>query len=311
MQVQIGRYSFAVYVKPDLTFRRVWEDIRVGRSWEAQEYITTGLTLKNGTDSIHLTTQPLLDRVVRVGENLVVEIMQEASVEIHTGVLRIVKFFHNNSIEVMLLAISVLGDNRRDRVFNRGNLADIGIVLWEDVDNEDVLGNYYNVYVEGTRVEDCTRSWWDIGAPHRPHVLLIQKGSTTAASVTARASIDTALQVLDEKERASEHNHASGAMSALSQPDDANVNKGPVPHRNSVGHNLQSKAAKVTINFTAATTAPPASVNPNVGDQLVAEGLPIIDAQSTACKSHCISRISDSDIRQQILKFTCRARCTL
>ena len=63
MQVQIGKHSCAVYVKPDLTFRRVWEDIRVGRSWEAQQYITARLTLKNATTSIHLITQPLLDKI--------------------------------------------------------------------------------------------------------------------------------------------------------------------------------------------------------------------------------------------------------
>jgi len=68
MQVQIGKPSCAVYVKPDLTFRRVWEDIGVGRSWETHQYITARLTLKNTTTSIHLTTQPLLDRVVRVGD---------------------------------------------------------------------------------------------------------------------------------------------------------------------------------------------------------------------------------------------------
>jgi len=129
MQVKIGRHSCAVYVKPDLTFRRVWEDIRVGRSCEAQQYITARLTLKNTTTSIHLTTQPLLDRVVRVGDKLVVEIMQEASVEINTEVSRIVNFFHSDSIEVMLLAISVAGETRRRGVFNRGNLADIGITL--------------------------------------------------------------------------------------------------------------------------------------------------------------------------------------
>jgi len=113
MQVQIGKHSCAVYVKPDLTFRRVWEDIGVGRSWETQQYVTTRLTLKNATTSIHLTTQPLLARVVRVGDKLIVEIMQEASVEISTGVSRIVNFFHGYSIEVMLLAISVAREIRR------------------------------------------------------------------------------------------------------------------------------------------------------------------------------------------------------
>jgi len=105
MRVQIGKYTCAVYVKPDLTFRRVWEDIGVGRSWETQQYITARLTLKNATTSIHLTTQPLLDRVVRVGDKLIVEIMQGASVEISTGVSRIVKFFHSDIVEhVAMLA---------------------------------------------------------------------------------------------------------------------------------------------------------------------------------------------------------------
>jgi len=85
MQVQIGKHSCAVYVKPDLTFRRVWEDIGVGRSWETQQYITARLTLKNATTTIHLTTQTLLDGVVRVGDKLFVEIMQDVSIEIRLG----------------------------------------------------------------------------------------------------------------------------------------------------------------------------------------------------------------------------------
>ena len=60
MQVQIGKHSCAVYVKPNLTFRRVWEDIKVGRSWDTQQYIAARLTLKNATTSVHLTTQPKL-----------------------------------------------------------------------------------------------------------------------------------------------------------------------------------------------------------------------------------------------------------
>jgi len=97
----------------------------------------------------------------------------------------------------MLLAISVAGETRRRGVFNRGNLADIGITLYDDIswsDDEVAFGEYYDVYVEGARVEDCTRSWRDIGAPHRPNVLLLRKTSTTAASVTAKASIDTTLK---------------------------------------------------------------------------------------------------------------------
>jgi len=118
MQVQIGKHSCAVYVRPDLTFRRVWEDIGVGKSWETQQYITARLTLKNATTSIHLTTQPLLSELCGVGDKLIVEIMQEASVEINIGVSHIVNFFNSNSIEVMLLAISVAGETRRRGVFN-------------------------------------------------------------------------------------------------------------------------------------------------------------------------------------------------
>jgi len=153
--------------------------------------------------------------------------------------------------------------------------------LYEDIswlDDEDAFGEYYDVYVEGARVEDCTRSRWDIGAPHRPKVLLLRKTSTTAASVTAKASIDTTLQVQEEKEGTIEQTHASGAMSAPPQPDVTNVKKGPVPHRNSGGRNWQSDAAKAQVTFTAAAAASTASANPNVGNQLVAEGLPIVGA---------------------------------
>jgi len=86
------------------------------------------------------------------------------------------------------------------------------------------------------------------------------------------------------------------------------------------------------INFTTATAA---SVNPNVGDQLVTEGLRIACAQTAACKPHCdvvtslvlqkvllgskggsplppnlspqrpsVCISSDSDIRRQMLNFT-------
>ena len=189
--------------------------------------------------------------------------------------------------------------------------------------------------MEGTRVEDCTRFWREIDAPHRPKVLLIRKSSTTVASVTAKASIDTTLQVQDEKKGANEHTHASGAMSAPPQPDVANVNRGPVPHKNSGGRNSQPDAAKAKVNFTTTTATSAALVNPNVGDQLVAEGLPIVGAQTAASKSHCdvvtppvlqkvllgskggaplphnlspqkpsVCFSSDSDIRRQMLNFT-------
>jgi len=210
--------------------------------------------------------------------------------------------------------------------------------LYEDIswlDNEVAFGEYSDVYVEGARVEDYTRSWRDIGAPHRPKVLLLRKTSTTAASVTAKASIDTTLQVHDDKEGANEHTHASGAMSAPPQSDVANVNKGPVPHENSSGRSSQPDAAKFKVNFTAATAASTASVNSNGGDQLVPKGLPIVEVQTTACKSHCdvvaspvlqkvlldskggaplphnlppqkpsVRISSDSDIMQKVLNFT-------
>jgi len=199
---------------------------------------------------MHLTTQPLLDRFVCVGDKLVVELMQEASVEISTGVSRVVNFLHSDNIKVMFLGISLAGEDRKRGLFNRGNLADIGIALYEGVeswlDDEDAFGEYYEVYVEGNRVEDCTRSWLEIGAPHRPKVQLIHKSSTTAASMTAKASIDTTLQVQDEKKGANEHAHAHGAMSVPSQPDVANMKKGPaVPHKKSGGRNSQPNAAKV------------------------------------------------------------------
>jgi len=146
MQVQIGKHSCAVYVKPDLTFHRVWDDIKVGRSWDVQQHITARLTLKNAITSMHLTTQPLLDRFVRVGDKLVVELIQEASIEISTGVSRVVNFLHSDNIEVMFLAISLAGEDRKREVLNRGNLADIGIALYEGVkswlDNEDAFGEY-------------------------------------------------------------------------------------------------------------------------------------------------------------------------
>jgi len=78
------------------------------------------------------------------------------------------------------------------------------------------------------------------------------------------------------KEGANEHTHASGAMSAPPQLDVANVNKGPVPHENSGGRSSQPDATKFKVNFTAATAASTASVNPNGGDQLVPKGLPIV-----------------------------------
>jgi len=270
MQVQIGKHSCAVYVKPDLTFRRVWEDVKVGRSWDAQQYITARLTLKDATTSMHLTTQPLLDRFVRVGDKLVVELMQEASVEISTGVLRIANFFHSHNVEVMLLAIGLAGEDRKRGVFNRGNLADISIALYEGVeswlDDEDAMSEYYEVYVKGNHVEDCTRSWRKIGAPHKPNVLLIRKSSTTAASVTAKASIDTTLQVQDEKKGANEHTHAHGTMSAPSQPDVTNqsVNKGiAVPHKKSGGRNSQPNEAKATGIQSAPSRDTPIALSPS------------------------------------------------
>jgi len=50
------------------------------------------------------------------------------------------------------------------------------------------------------------------------------------------------------------------------------------------------------INFTTATAA---SVNLNIGDQLVAEGLPSVGAQTAACKSHC--DVVKSSVLQKVL----------
>jgi len=202
----------------------------------------------------------------------------------------------------MLLVISKAGETRRRGVFNRGNLADIGVTLYDDIswsDDEVWFGDNYDVYVEGARVEDYTRSWRDIGAPHRPKVLSLRKTSTTAASVTAKVGIDTTLQVHDDKEEDNEHTHASGAMSAPPQSDVANVNKGPVPHENSVGNSSQPDAAKCKVNFTTATAASTALVNSNGGDQLVPKGLPIVEAQTTASKSHC--DVVASPVPQKVL----------
>jgi len=128
------------------------------------------------------------------------------------------------------------------------------------------MSEYYEVYVKGNHVEDCTRSWREIGAPHKPNVLLIRKSSTTAASVTAKASIDTTLQVQDEKKGANEHTHAHGTMSAPSQPDVTNqsVNKGiAVPHKKSGGRNSQPNEAKATGIQSAPSRDTPIALSPS------------------------------------------------
>ena len=104
---------------------------------------------------------------------------------------------------------------------------------------------------------------------------------------------------------------------------------------NTMTHNGPSIEER--FNFTTATAA---SVNPNVDDQLVAKRLPLVGAQTTACKSHCdvvkssvlqkvllsstggaplrhnlppqkpsVYVLSDSDIRRRLLEFV--QQCTV
>jgi len=216
------------------------------------EFTCFALVCETGRE--YLTTSQLWDRSVREGEKLVIEIMEEVSVELFTGFTRIINFFRFDAIEIMLTDICDAKEA------GRGSLASFRTAIPEAVgslyDDEASACNFYDVYVKNKLVEDVTLSWHAIRAPNKPRVRFILKDSVASFSTAVTRTVN---------------------------PTD-------------MTHNGPSINARV--NFTTATAT---SVNPNVGDQLVAEGLPIVGAQTAAYKSHCDVVVVTSSVLQKVL----------
>jgi len=171
----------------------------------------------------------------------VIEIMEEASVELITGFARIINIFRFDAIAIMLTDLCDATEA------GRGSLASFRAAMHEAVEclynEESSARNFYDVYVVDKLVEDFTLSWHASRARNKPRVRDMLKDSVTSFSTAATETVN---------------------------PTTMTQTNGPSIERR--------------VNSAGATAA---SVNPNVGDELVAEGLSVAGAQTAACNSQC------------------------
>ena len=87
----------------------------------------TRFAVVRATEREYLTTSDLWDRSVREGEQLVIETMEQASVELMTCFTRITDFFCSDPIAVMLTNLYAATEA------DRGSLADFSAALYQTV----------------------------------------------------------------------------------------------------------------------------------------------------------------------------------
>ena len=102
VQIFLGKHTRQAYVMPELNYGLVWEDICKEEPPEDADENFTRFAVVHATERGYLTTSDLWDRSVREGEHLVIGTMEQASVELMTGLTRITNFFRFDPIDVML-----------------------------------------------------------------------------------------------------------------------------------------------------------------------------------------------------------------
>jgi len=81
------------YVIPELNYGLVWKDICKEEPLEDADEKFTRFAVVCATEREYLTVSHLWDRSVREGEQMVIETMEHASVELMTGFTRITYLF--------------------------------------------------------------------------------------------------------------------------------------------------------------------------------------------------------------------------
>ena len=240
IQIRLGKHTCQAYVIPDLNYGLVWQDICKEEPPEDADEEFTRLAVVCATEREYLTASDLWDRSVREGEQLVIQTMEQASVELMTGFTRTSHFFRFDPIEVMLIDICAATEA------GRGSLADFCTALFQTVeilhDDKVRACGFYDFYVENKILQDLEISCHEIRAPNKERVHFVLKDLVAFSSTTEPKTVSPTTTI---------HNGLS-------------IEEG--------------------VEFTTTTAA---MVNPNVGAQLVAEGLTPVGAQTAACKSQC------------------------
>jgi len=125
IQILLGKHTRRVYVMPELNYGLVWQDICKEEPPEDADEKFTRFDVVRATKRGYLTTSDLWDRSVREGEQLVIETMEQASVELMTGFTRITDFFRFDPIAVMLTDLCA------DTEADRGSLAGFSAALYQ------------------------------------------------------------------------------------------------------------------------------------------------------------------------------------
>jgi len=165
IQIILGKHTRQAYVMPELNYGLVWQDICKEEPPEDADEKFTRFAVVRATEREYLTASDLWSRSVREGEQLVIQIMEQASFELMTGFTRITDFFRFDAITVMLTDLCAATEA------GRGSLADFSAALSQTVkilyDDEARACDFYDVYVENKLVEDLELSWHAIRAPNK------------------------------------------------------------------------------------------------------------------------------------------------
>ena len=123
IQIRLGKHTCQAYVIPDLNYGLVWQDIC--KEEPLEEF--TRFAVVCATEREYLTASDLWDQSVREGEHLVIEIMEQASIELMTSFTRVTDFFRFDAIAVMLTDLCAATEA------GRGSLAHFSATLYQNV----------------------------------------------------------------------------------------------------------------------------------------------------------------------------------
>ena len=93
IQILLSKRTRQAYVIPELNYGLVWKDICKEEPLEDADEKFTRFAVVCTTEREYLTVSHLWDRSVREGEQMVIETMEHASVELMTGFTRITYLF--------------------------------------------------------------------------------------------------------------------------------------------------------------------------------------------------------------------------
>jgi len=123
IQIFLSKHTREAYVIPELNYSLVWQDIC--KEEPLEEFMRFAVVC--ATEREYLTASDLWDQSVREGEHLVIEIMEQASIELMTSFTRVTDFFRFDAIAVMLTDLCAATEA------GRGSLAHFSATLYQNV----------------------------------------------------------------------------------------------------------------------------------------------------------------------------------